>query len=138
MGVDPYLIAPTLCLCIAQRLARRIYPDSKKAIPMDESTAISIEKQFVDLPAEYRASIPQGKTVYEAVSVPECPSGMRGRIPVFEMFAVTKEMQNAILKTPQEQDLYKIARTEGMLSIREDAIVKALQGDIPYQEVYNF
>lgn len=138
MGIDPYLIAPTLVLCIAQRLARKIYPESKHAVSMDEATKISINKQFEDLPPEFKSKIPFGTTIYEAVASPECPSGMRGRIPIFEMFPIDKEMQNVILKKPQEQEIYKLARSHGMLSIREDAILKALHGDIPYQEVYNF
>jgi type II secretory ATPase GspE/PulE/Tfp pilus assembly ATPase PilB-like protein len=47
-------------------------------------------------------------------------------------------MQNIILKNPQEQEIYKLARKKGMLTIREDAIIKCIQGDIPIQEVYNF
>lgn len=138
MGIDPYLIAPTLILCIAQRLARRIYPSSKHEIPMDEATQIIINKQFDDLPTEFKEKLKLNTTMYEAVPSSECPSGMRGRIPLFEMFKVDKEMQNVILKRPQEQEIYKLARLRGMLSIREDAIVKALRGDIPFQEVYNF
>lgn len=138
MGIDPYLIAPTLVLCVAQRLARRIHPNSKHEVPIDEATQIIIDKQFEDLPLSKKEKLNIGKTMYEAVPSPECPSGMRGRIPVFEMFAVDKEMQGIILKKPQEEEIYKIARSKGMISIREDAILKSLKGDIPFQEVYNF
>ncbi len=138
MGIDPYLIAPTLILCMAQRLVRRIYPPSKHAIPIDEATQIIIDKQFEDLPPSYKDKLKLGNMMYEAVSSPECPSGMRGRMPLFEMFAIDKDMQNVILKKPEEQEIYKLARARGMLSIREDGIVKALKGDIPFQEVYNF
>lgn len=138
MGIDPYLIAPTLILCVAQRLARRIYPTSKHQIPIDEATKIMLDKQFQDLPAEYKGKLNLGNTMYEAVPSPECPSGLRGRIALFEMFKIDKEMQDIILKKPQEQEIYKLARSRGMLSIREDAIVKSLNGNIPFQEVYNF
>lgn len=138
MGIDPYLIAPTLILCMAQRLARRIHPSSKKAIPIDEATRLIIDKEFQDLPIEYKNKLNIGNSVYEAVSTNECPTGMRGRIPVFEMFSVDKDMQSVILKRPQEQEIYKIARSKGMLSIREDAILKALDGHIPFKEIYNF
>ncbi len=138
MGIDPYLIAPTLTLCIAQRLARRIYPGSKHEIPIDDATRIIIDKQFADLPPQFKEKLKLDGSVYEAIPSPECPSGMRGRIPVFEMFSIDKAMQEVILKRPQEQEIYKLARERGMLSIREDAILKALKGDIPFQEVYNF
>jgi len=138
MGIDPYLIAPTLILCIAQRLARKIHPSSKHAIPVDEATRIMFNKQFEDLPEVFRSKLDLGDTIYEAVSSPECASGLSGRVALFEMFKIDKEMQNVILKNPQEQEIYKLARSKGMLTLREDAIIKSLKGDIPLQEVYNF
>ena len=63
---------------------------------------------------------------------------MRGRVPVFEMFKIDKEMQTVILKKPVEQEIYKLARSKGMITLREDAIIKSMKGDIPFKEVYNF
>src|ERR1035437_7575647 len=90
MGVDPYLIAPTLILCMAQRLSRRIYPTSKQALPINEATRIMLDKQFADLPPQFRAKLNIKDTIYEAIPSNECPSGTRGRISVFEMFKVDK------------------------------------------------
>ncbi len=137
MGIDPYLIAPTLILCIAQRLSRKIYPASKHEIPIDEATRIMIDKQFKDLPAEYKDKLDFKDSIYEAVPSPECPSGTRGRVAVFEMFKVDKEMQNIILKNPVESEIYHLARERGMLSMREDAIIKSMQGQVPFRDVYN-
>lgn len=138
MGIDPYLIAPTLILSIAQRLARMIYPSSKKVIPMDSSIKMMIDEQFKDLPAEFRKEIPIKEEIYDAVPSPECPSGMRGRIAIFEMFKVDKEMELVILKSPTEDEIYKVARRKGMLMMREDAMIKSIAGVIPYKEIYNF
>lgn len=138
MGIDPYLIAPTLVLCIAQRLAHRIYPTSKHQIPVDGATKIMLDKQFEDLPAEFKSKLNISDKIYEAVPSSESASGLKGRIPLFEMFKIDKDMQNIILKNPQESEIYKLARSRGMLSIREDAIIKAFNGDIPLQEIYNF
>ncbi len=138
MGIDPYLIAPTLILCIAQRLASRIHPSSKHAIPLDEAMKVMFDKQFEDLPQEFKSKLNIGDKIYEAVPSSDCASGLRGRIPVFEMFKIDKEMQSIILKKPQEQEIYKLARSRGMLSIREDAILKASSGEIPFQEIHNY
>jgi type IV pilus assembly protein PilB len=139
MGIDPYLIAPTLILCIAQRLAHRIHPNSKHEIPIDTSTRIIFDKQFADLPEEFKSKLNiNGNTIYEAVPCTESASGVSGRIPLFEMFKIDKEMQNVILKNPQEQDIYKLARSRGMLTLREDAIIKSMRGDVPLKEIYNF
>lgn len=136
MGVDPYLIAPTLIVSIAQRLARMTYPACRKEVPMDESVRQQVEEQMKDLPDQYRPKI--GDKMYEVVPSAECPSGTRGRVAVFEMFKVDREMQSVILKSPTNSEIYRVARKNGMLMMREDAMLKSLQGIIPFTEVYNF
>ena len=138
MGVDPYLIAPTLILSVAQRLAKMTYPSSRKAVPMDPSIRLQIENQVKDLPEEFKKEIKIKDEMYDIVPSPECPSGTRGRIAVFEMFSVGKEMQAVILKSPTDLEIYKVARKAGMLMMREDAMLKAIDGIIPFMEVYNF
>jgi type IV pilus assembly protein PilB len=138
MGIDPYLIAPTLILCMAQRLAHKIHPNSKHQIPIDESVKMMIEKEFADLPNEIKDKLNIGDKIYEAIPSTEASNGLSGRVALFEMFKIDKEMQNIILKNPEETSIYKLARSKGMLTIREDAILKSLKGEIPLQEVYNF
>lgn len=136
MGVDPYLIAPTLIVSIAQRLARLTCPSSRKEVFIDESIKEQIENQMKDLPDEFKPRI--GDKMYDTVPSSECPSGTRGRIAIFEMFKIDKEMQAVILKNPTNEAIYKLARGKGMLMMREDAMLKSLQGIIPFTEVYNF
>jgi type IV pilus assembly protein PilB len=136
MGVDPYLIAPTLILSIAQRLARLTCPESRKEVPIDPSIKAQVEGEFKDLPPEFKPKI--GEKMYDIVPSPDCPSGTRGRIAVFEMFKIDKEMQGIILKDPTNSTIYKRARSQGMLTMREDAMIKSLEGLIPFTEVYNF
>jgi len=138
MGVDPYLIAPTLILSIAQRLARMTCPSSRKLVPMDESIKMQIESQMKDLPSEFKKEIGVKGEMYQTVPSSECPSGTRGRIAIFEMFKVDKEMQDVILKSPTNGEIYKVARRHGMLMMKEDAMLKSLEGVIPFTEVYNF
>ena len=138
MGVDPYLIAPTLILSMAERLARLTCPSSKKLSPMDPIIKGQIEKSLADLPEEFKKDIKIGEEYYETVPSAECPSGTRGRIAVFEMFKVDKEMQQVILKNPVGAEIYKVARKNGMMTMQEDAMLKSVEGTIPFQEVYNF
>ena len=97
-----------------------------------------IEEQLKDLPALFKKDLSMKKEMYETVPSGECPSGTRGRIAVFEMFKIDKEMQSVILKDPTDGAIYKSARNKGMLMMREDAMLKALDGVIPFTEVYNF
>jgi type IV pilus assembly protein PilB len=136
MGVDPYLIAPTLIVSIAQRLARLTCESARKEVPLDQSIRTQIEEQLKDLPPEFKPAIDD--KMYEIVPSADCPSGTRGRIAVFEMFKVDKDMQAVILKNPTSAAIYELARRKGMLQMREDAMLKSLQGLIPFTEVYNF
>ena len=136
MGVDPYLIAPTLILSIAQRLSKLTCPSSRKLVPMDQSIKLQLEEQMKDLPEQFKKEIESKNEMYETVPSAECPTGTRGRIAVYEMFKVDKEMQEVILKNPNDAAIYKVARQNGMLMMREDAMLKAIAGMIPFQEVY--
>ena len=138
MGVDPYLIAPTLILAISQRLVRQVHPSAKHQIPMDTITSELIKKQFADLDPVAVEKLHIPNTMYEVKPSPESPSGMKGRIPVFEMFAVDTEIEQAIIKNPTEPELYKVCRGKGMRTLKEDALLKALKGDIVMQEVFGF
>lgn len=135
MGVDPYLIAPTLIAAIGQRLVRKLCPGTGKKLPISESARVNLEKQFADLPAEYRDRIPAFEYIYEAEPGPDCPNGTRGRLAVFEILRMDKELEHVVLTSPSEEKVYAAARAKGMLTLREDAIIKALKGLIPFDEV---
>lgn len=137
MGVDPYLIAPTLKLAIAQRLSRRLCKPGATT-PVDESTKQMFAKEFESLPAAYRDRIPAFENIYHPVPVPGCAAGTKGRVAVMEVLEVDQEIQNLILRGGSEEEIYKVARAKGFMSMKEDAILKALEGDIPYEEVNTF
>jgi type IV pilus assembly protein PilB len=135
MGVDPYLIAPTLVLSIAQRLVRRRCPDAGNPIPVAGAIQAMIDNQFADLPAAYKNALPKTDKIFGIAPSPECANGTRGRVGVFEMLPTSKEMERTILTNPVEEELYKVARAGGMLSMKEDAIIKMLETTIPFEEV---
>jgi type IV pilus assembly protein PilB len=135
MGVDPYLIAPTLVLAMAQRLALGLCPSGGKAVPIDGSIKVMIEKQFSDLPKKYLDEIDFTDKVYQAAESPECPNGTRGRVAVMEVFEMTDELEAVILKSPTELEITKITRANGMLTMKEDAIIKTMHQIIPFEEV---
>lgn len=137
MGVDPYLIAPTLKLAIAQRLARRLCKPGQES-PVDDSTRQMFEKEFATLPERYHNLIPPFEKIYHPEPAPGCASGTKGRIAVMEVLEVDQEIQDFILHGGGETDMYKSARAKGFMSMKEDAIIKALQGEIPFEEVNTF
>ncbi|MDP3875155.1 MAG: GspE/PulE family protein [bacterium] len=135
MGVDPYLIAPTLVLVMAQRLVRTLCPNSGKPIAVKDSIKLMIDKQFEDLPLEFKKELIFGKEVYEIEQTPECLNGTSGRVAVVEVIEMDKDIEMVILKNPTETELYKVARAKGVLSMKEDAILKAFQRIIPFEEI---
>ncbi len=135
MGVDPYLIAPTLILTMAQRLVRTLYPGTGKPVPVEGSIKALLDKQFHDLPDEFKAKLPKFENVYDPEPTAECPTGTKGRVAVFEAFKMNKEVEKIILTSPTESSIYESLRKRGMLTMKEDAIVKALNKEIPFSEV---
>ncbi len=135
MGVDPYLIAPTLALVIGQRLVSKIAPGIGKCIPIDDSIKMMLDKQFEDLPEQYRKEFPPATEFLGAEFTPEYPKGTHGRLAVFEMFEMSKELEKAILEDPNEPTLKKVVRSQGMLTMKEDAIIKAMEKKIPFEEI---
>jgi type IV pilus assembly protein PilB len=136
MGVDPYLIAPTLILAMAQRLVRRVHPSALHEVPMDDITRELIKKEFADLTPDEVARLAIPDKMFEVRPSSEAPSGTRGRIAVTEVFVVDREIEQVILKNPTDPELYKVTRAKGMLTIREDALLKALKGQVTMQEVF--
>jgi type IV pilus assembly protein PilB len=135
MGIDPYLIAPTLKLAVAQRLSRRLCPGTGREEPIDESFTQMMDKEFATLPAPYRNRIPEARTIMHPEPSPGCATGMKGRVAVMETLVVTEAIQSLILKEAPESAIYEEARKNGFMSMKEDAIIKALDKVIPYQEV---
>jgi type IV pilus assembly protein PilB len=134
MGVDPYLIAPTLICAMAQRLVSRICEGGEK-VPVDGSIAMMLEKQFSDLPAEYKKTLEIPKTVLESKPSATCPNGVRGRMAVAEVVEMDRELERAILANANEEAMYKLSRAKGMLTMKEDAMLKTFKGEIPWSEV---
>lgn len=135
MGVDPYLIAPTLIAAIGQRLVRRLCDGAGKEVPLSESMHGLVEKEFADLPEEFRKNLPPFKSFYTASPTADCPNGTRGRLAVFEFLRMDKDLEHVVLTKPTEESVYAAARQKGMYTMREDAIMKALDGKIPFEEV---
>ncbi len=135
MGVDPYLIAPTLILTMAQRLVKTLYPGTGTAVPVEGSIKTMLEKQFRDLPEGYKNELPKFENTYEPEATAECPSGTKGRVAVFEAFKMSKEIEKLILNNPTETSIFEFLRKKGMLTMKEDAIIKALNKEIPFSEV---
>lgn len=136
MGVDPYLIAPTLQLALAQRLVRRICPNSGKKVSIEGGIKMMIEHEFSTLPKKFHTNIiPDSDHVLYAEPTTGCASGTKGRVAVMEAIEINADIQDLILKSASEDQISDAARKNGFITMKEDAIIKALNHVIPFEEV---
>jgi type IV pilus assembly protein PilB len=133
MGVEPYLIAPVLVVSIAQRLVRTLCPGTGIETDITPSERKAIESQLESLPEKYRFPVPD--KIFEPEKTPTCPTGTRGRMAVFEVLEMSSELEKIVLDSPVESRLWTAARGQGMLTMREDATLKAFAKQIPFSEV---
>ena len=94
-----------------------------------------IDETFKDLPEQYRKNIHIPDHVLGIEPSSECPNGTRGRTSVMEMLLVDRDIEEIILKHPTEIDIYKKAREKGMLTLKEDALLKAFDRKVPFEEI---
>ncbi len=135
MGVDPYLIAPTLILAMAQRLVKTLCPKSGKRIPIEGSIKAIIDDSFKGLPEGIKSSIKIPEYVLGIEPSSDCPNGTRGRMAVFEILKMNKELEEVILKDPNEISIFNKAREGGLMTLREDALLKAFAHKVPFEEI---
>lgn len=133
MGVEPYLIPPVLIASIAQRLVRTLTKDTGTQVPLSLSDRKNIEAQQESLPPQFRFPIPE--FVYEPERTATSPTGMHGRMAVFEVLEMSNELERIVLSSPVDSKLWAAARAQGMLTMQEDAMMKAFAKHIPYSEV---
>jgi type II secretory ATPase GspE/PulE/Tfp pilus assembly ATPase PilB-like protein len=125
MGVEPFLVAATLRLCVAQRLLRRLCPKCRKRREMSPAEAKALGHPNL-----------AGSALYEPVGCELCGKrGYRGRVGVFEMLPITPDMQHLIVERAPEPDITAAAKAHGGISITDDAVEKLLAGHTSFIEV---
>lgn len=131
MGIEPFLLASTLEIVIAQRLVRKICSNCRHSIPVSEALA-GVKAPGADL-AQY---FNQTDTVYIGKGCNVCSgSGYKGRIALFQFIEVTPEMQELILKTPSTPEIEALAHSQGSLPMFEDGLQKVRNGMTTLSEV---
>ncbi|MEK7560813.1 MAG: GspE/PulE family protein [Patescibacteria group bacterium] len=137
MGVDPFLIPATLILAVAQRLVRRLCPDSRGEVPLDGAMKETLMSDIRTMPDAVQknlmAALPPA--IYEPQVSASCPKGTRGRIGLFEMLAMTPELEKIIITAPSEANIIAEAKRQAMLSLRHDGILKVLHGKIGFEDL---
>jgi type IV pilus assembly protein PilB len=125
MGIETFLTASALDCVVAQRLARKLCPHCKRRIVIP---AVALVEVGVSATNEIEA--------YEPVGCARCGnSGYRGRVGVYSVMSLTERLKEMIVSCASEPDLAAVAHEEGMLTLREDGVVKVRAGVTSLEEV---
>ena len=150
MGVEPFLIASTVNTVIGQRLVRRL-DDTKTSVqstdietasihetvggllPSEKSEIAKIAEDigYKDLPL----STQKAYTLMQGKDTPQAPGGFKGRVGLYEVMDITESIQNLIIKRATSAEIQRQGIAEGMVTMRQDGYLKALQGVTTLEEV---
>ena len=131
MGLEPFLVTSSLSGVLAQRLARRLCLHCKEAY---EPTEVDIAAAGWSL-AEVEAVGGMTK-VYRAIGCSACANtGYRGRKALAELMPMTEEIERSIIEGGSVDDIHRLAVTQGMMTLRQSGLRKAIEGETTLEEV---
>ena len=150
MGIEPFLIASTVHTVIGQRLLRRV-GKQKETYQSDAAETATIQATLNNLlpkTAEEVAKVSEdlghanlpliGQSAYtltKGVDYPDAPGGYSGRMGIYEVFDISNEIQKLILQRATSADIQRVAIEQGMVTMRQDGYLKALDGLTTINEV---
>src|SRR3989344_3336869 len=135
MGVEPYLIAPTLALVIGQRLVRTLCPESREEVAVEGALQKKLLEEVRAMPENVRKDIEIPPVIYGAKPSGLCPKGTRGRMALFEVLTMTRELGRIVLEDFSEEKIEEEAKRQGMLTMHQDGILKVLEGKVGLEEL---
>ncbi len=123
MGVAPFQVASAVNLIQAQRLLRKLCNECKKPVEVPKGLWEELE-------------ITEKDVIYGPVGCPKCNgTGKKGRIGAYEVMVMTPALRKLVLKGGSTEELRDLAVSEGMLTLRMDAVLKMKNGIVDYEEV---
>ena len=139
MGIEPFLISSSVTLAMAQRVLRKINQDYKEAYTPDrailEDIYAVLGEHFINW-CKANKTRPQDVKLYRASEKrPSSEPDYKGRVAVYEVMPVDEDIQKLINKNPPAGDLERLGVQKGMLLMKQDGYIKALNGLTTIEEV---
>jgi len=131
LGAEPFLLASSITCLVAQRICRRVCPDCKEEYEPPSEVVEDIKRVLGKLlPPKKEIKLTRGK------KCPTCnATGYLGRIGIFEVLPVTEKIARLILERAPARDIEKQAIEEGMVTMKQDGYLKAIEGITTIEEV---
>jgi type IV pilus assembly protein PilB len=145
MGIPAFLLPASINAIIAQRLIRKLCQKCKKPVLMqnlDPHMKSRVERALKrtakdELISRIAPDILQKPIFYEPVGCPECDNiGYRGRVGIYEILEITPNVKKMIIDGAPATMINDVAITDGMISLEQDGLIKALNGRTSLEEVY--
>ena len=137
MGVKPFLLAPAINCIIGQRLIKRINPTEKVPVELTPSVLAQVKAELAKMPADVlkESNVDlEHLQFYGPKEGSEIP--FKGRIGIYEIFSMTKEIEHKILSGDlSEYEMEEMAQKQGMITMAQDGLLKALDGLTTVDEV---
>ncbi len=135
MGVKGFLLADSLSAVIGQRLIRRLCPYCRQEAVLDEEQKAIVLRELQAIPESSKVEIPHQLKFFTSPGCAKCNGlGYKGRIGVYEVLTITTGLRNLLSEQfPSIMQVREMAMKEGMVTMLQDGILKALDGvtDIP-------
>jgi len=138
MGVEPFLLPPALNIMVAQRLVPKL---CQKCLEKKEATgevARIIEQTIGEMDERTKSELGMKAPyiVYESKGCDACNGkGISGRVAIFEILEMTKELEKIISASPSETDIIAEAKRQKMVTLRQDGVIKALKGLVSIETI---
>lgn len=130
MGIEPFLLASTLELVVAQRLVRRLCPSCRYSIQVSRNEIDTL------IPKSERYFPGDMVTMYQAKGCHVCNgTGYKGRLAIFELINISPEIQDLMLQHPSSKEIWQVARLQGAHTLFEDGVDKVKNGLTTLTEV---
>lgn len=137
MGIEPFLITSSTNAIVAQRLCRKICEKCKQETAPKAEHWDLINAELETLPEPEKTEAKAKKKLFVGNGCPACGnSGYKGRIGIFEVLAVTEPIQQLTIKRASSADLMAQSKKDGLITLKQDGILKALDGLTTIEEVW--
>ncbi len=139
MGVEPFLIASSLTLAMGQRVVRKLNPQFIEEYKPEKTVIVDIQKVLGSNLLEWckqNNKDPDNFTLFRPnQNRPNNNDGYKGRMAIFEVMPISPEINKLILANKPSQEIEELALKEGMLLMKQDGYLKALEGKTTIEEV---
>lgn len=137
MGIEQFLLSASVNLIMAQRLVRKLCDKCKKPTTLTTLIKAEVDAAMKTVPKDYLEKIDlKDYKAYEAVGCEACGNiGYKGRMGIFEVMPMLNEFQEILFAKKPAHEIYELTIKYGMISMKQDGIVKVLRGETTMDEI---